>query len=378
MSAPGELRALSAIAEPDVAVITNVGPAHLGFFSSVDAIGDAKAEILEGLRPGGVAVLNGDDPRVRRVGERSGREVVWFGRDRRYDVSAENWRGTIFGMRFDLRLAGAHGRRGASPGGAAPRGQLPRGGRRGSPAGHRSRRDRRRRHADHGGATPGPGPASRRRRDPPRRLLQRQPRRRRGGPRDPRPRDRAQARRLPGRHARARGLGGGSSPRGGARLPRPRGRGGGRRPARRRRCWRGPAARGSLPAPSTTSPTRPQAAAAGRSCGPGTRCSSRDPAGCGWSASWTRSWRASARPMTEARCSTTSSITSTTRSRRSTWCGTSRSARRWRASRRSSWSSRSDPGRSNASGRSRSASTSAKRGRRGTRRRPERPRWAAS
>ena len=106
MSAAGELRALSAIAEPDVAVITNVGPAHLGFFASVDAIADAKAEILEGLRPGGVAVLNGDDPRVRRAGERSGRDVVWFGRDRRFDVSAENWRGTLFGMRFDLRLPG--------------------------------------------------------------------------------------------------------------------------------------------------------------------------------------------------------------------------------------------------------------------------------
>ncbi len=104
MSAPGELAALSRIAEPDVAVITNVGAAHLGFFPSVDAIADAKGEILEGLRPDGVAVLNGDDPRVRKVGERSGRRTVWFGRDRRHEVSAENWRGTIFGMRFDLRL----------------------------------------------------------------------------------------------------------------------------------------------------------------------------------------------------------------------------------------------------------------------------------
>lgn len=106
MSAPGELRALSAIARPDVAVITNVGPVHLEFFASVDEIAKAKAEILEGLREGGRAVLNGDDPRVRRIGLGWGGEIVWFGRDRRWDVSAEGWRGTAFGMRFDLRIGG--------------------------------------------------------------------------------------------------------------------------------------------------------------------------------------------------------------------------------------------------------------------------------
>jgi UDP-N-acetylmuramoyl-tripeptide--D-alanyl-D-alanine ligase len=106
MSAPGELRTLSAIAEPDVAVITRVAPVHLEFFPSVDAIAEAKAEILEGVRPGGTAVLNGDDPRLRRVGESWGGRVVWFGRDRRHDVSAERWRGTVFGMRFDLRVDG--------------------------------------------------------------------------------------------------------------------------------------------------------------------------------------------------------------------------------------------------------------------------------
>jgi UDP-N-acetylmuramoyl-tripeptide--D-alanyl-D-alanine ligase len=109
MSARGELRMLSAVAQPDVAVITMVAPVHLEFFASVDEIAEAKAEILEGLRPDGVAVLNGDDPRVRKIGERhqaSGREVVWFGRDRAYEVSAENWRGTVHGMRFDMRIAG--------------------------------------------------------------------------------------------------------------------------------------------------------------------------------------------------------------------------------------------------------------------------------
>jgi UDP-N-acetylmuramoyl-tripeptide--D-alanyl-D-alanine ligase len=106
MSAAGELRELSAIAEPDVAVITNVAPVHLEFFASLDAIAAAKAEILEGLRAGGTAVLNGDDPRVQRIGQGHAGRVVWFGRDRRHDVSAENWRGTAFGMRFDLLVAG--------------------------------------------------------------------------------------------------------------------------------------------------------------------------------------------------------------------------------------------------------------------------------
>ncbi len=106
MSAPGEIRVLTAIAEPDVAVITRVAPVHLEFFPSVDAIAEAKAEILEGVRPEGTAVLNGDDPRLRRIGEAWGGRVVWFGRARGHDVSAERWRGTVFGMRFDLRIDG--------------------------------------------------------------------------------------------------------------------------------------------------------------------------------------------------------------------------------------------------------------------------------
>ena len=106
MSAAGELRALSRTALPDVAVITNVAPVHLEFFASLDAIAEAKAEILEGLGASGVAVLNGDDPRLRRIGERHSGRVIWFGHDRRYDVSAEKWRGTAFGMRFDLVLGG--------------------------------------------------------------------------------------------------------------------------------------------------------------------------------------------------------------------------------------------------------------------------------
>jgi UDP-N-acetylmuramoyl-tripeptide--D-alanyl-D-alanine ligase len=112
MSAPGEIRALSALAEPDVATITRIAPVHLEFFPSVDAIAEAKAEILEGLRRGGAAVLNGDDPRVRAIGERFGGRVVWFGRDRRFDVSAgdermeEGPRASRGSGVFSLRVAG--------------------------------------------------------------------------------------------------------------------------------------------------------------------------------------------------------------------------------------------------------------------------------
>ncbi len=106
MSAAGELRELSKVARPDVAIITMVAPVHLEFFASVDAIAAAKAEILEGLDANGVAVLNWEDQRVRRIGEERKGRTLWFGRDRACDVSAENWRGTIHGMRFDLRVDG--------------------------------------------------------------------------------------------------------------------------------------------------------------------------------------------------------------------------------------------------------------------------------
>lgn len=106
MSAPGEIARLTRIARPDVAVITNVAAAHLAFFESLDAIAAAKAEILEGLRPFGAAVLNWDDERTRRIGQQHRGDVLWFGRDRMCDVSAENVRGSLNGTRFDLRVQG--------------------------------------------------------------------------------------------------------------------------------------------------------------------------------------------------------------------------------------------------------------------------------
>ncbi|HEX7969595.1 MAG TPA: UDP-N-acetylmuramoyl-tripeptide--D-alanyl-D-alanine ligase, partial [Stellaceae bacterium] len=67
MNHAGEIEALSRIVRPDVAVITTVEPAHLGFFRSVEAIADAKAEIFAGMEPRGAAVLNRDNPHFARL-----------------------------------------------------------------------------------------------------------------------------------------------------------------------------------------------------------------------------------------------------------------------------------------------------------------------
>ncbi len=89
MSGPGEIRRLVEIAEPDVRVWTNVAEAHAGFFPSIEAIADAKAEILTGASPDAVLVANAADRRVmRRVAGFPGR-VVTFGVDAEADVSAD-------------------------------------------------------------------------------------------------------------------------------------------------------------------------------------------------------------------------------------------------------------------------------------------------
>ena len=88
MSTPGELGGVSRLGRPDVAVFTNVRPAHLMNFSSVEAIAAAKAELLEGLVEGGLVVANRDDPRVAAIAESHDGPVVWFAVDSEADYRA--------------------------------------------------------------------------------------------------------------------------------------------------------------------------------------------------------------------------------------------------------------------------------------------------
>jgi UDP-N-acetylmuramoyl-tripeptide--D-alanyl-D-alanine ligase len=83
MSVPGEIDALAAVTEPDVALITNIGVAHAeGVGGGRAAIAREKGDLFEGLRESGVAIVNLDDDLVRAESRRSrGARVVTFGRN---------------------------------------------------------------------------------------------------------------------------------------------------------------------------------------------------------------------------------------------------------------------------------------------------------
>jgi UDP-N-acetylmuramoyl-tripeptide--D-alanyl-D-alanine ligase len=90
MNHAGELRTLVGIAEPDVRVWTNVAEVHTEFFGSLDAVADAKAEILENASATTLLVANADDPLVMaRVAGFAG-QVMRFGLDGRADVTARD------------------------------------------------------------------------------------------------------------------------------------------------------------------------------------------------------------------------------------------------------------------------------------------------
>ena len=100
----GEIAELARIAAPSIGVVTAVQPVHLARIGSLQAIERAKGELLEALPPDGRAILNADDPIVRRMGHRSVARQTTYGFDRDADVGAEAVESAgMAGMRFVLR-----------------------------------------------------------------------------------------------------------------------------------------------------------------------------------------------------------------------------------------------------------------------------------
>jgi len=90
MNHAGEIEPLVRMVQPHVAIITTVEPVHLEFFSGIEAIADAKAEIFEGLEPGGAVVLNRDNSQFARLQRRAKKlgisRIVSFGADKKSDA----------------------------------------------------------------------------------------------------------------------------------------------------------------------------------------------------------------------------------------------------------------------------------------------------
>lgn len=106
MSGFGEISRLTAIAQPQIAVITNIGVSHIENLGSQQGILKAKLEILEGLKPGGMIVLNGDDPLLREKRGKLDCRAVFYGMDAESDYCAENYKslgedGSSFSIKVD-------------------------------------------------------------------------------------------------------------------------------------------------------------------------------------------------------------------------------------------------------------------------------------
>ena len=114
MNHRGEIQRLAEIARPTVAVVTNVNPAHLENFTSVDEIALAKRELIESLSDEGTAVLNADDERVREFAKVHRGRTVTFGLDTEADFRAEPAE-SMSAAGVSFRLGGSAGSREAPP-----------------------------------------------------------------------------------------------------------------------------------------------------------------------------------------------------------------------------------------------------------------------
>jgi UDP-N-acetylmuramoyl-tripeptide--D-alanyl-D-alanine ligase len=105
MSSPThEIERLCRITPPDIGVELLVAPVHLEYLGTIENIAAAKAELIEGLKPGGTAVLNADDERVLRMRSLHDGPVLTFGIDNDADVMATGIDASSFGRsRFRLR-----------------------------------------------------------------------------------------------------------------------------------------------------------------------------------------------------------------------------------------------------------------------------------
>lgn len=104
---PGEIALLAEIALPIIGVITNIGTVHAERAGSQEAIYIGKAELVRAIPKDGVAILNMDDPMVKRMADETQARVFWYGLDPKADLWADEVEGMgLDGVRFRLHYQG--------------------------------------------------------------------------------------------------------------------------------------------------------------------------------------------------------------------------------------------------------------------------------
>jgi UDP-N-acetylmuramoyl-tripeptide--D-alanyl-D-alanine ligase len=110
MNHAGEIAALTRQVRPHVALITAIAPAHIENLGSIEAIADAKAEIFEGLEPGGIAIIPADSPHADRLAAKAAKHAlttIRFGRGEGADVRALDEAPVEAGTMVTAELPGA-------------------------------------------------------------------------------------------------------------------------------------------------------------------------------------------------------------------------------------------------------------------------------
>jgi UDP-N-acetylmuramoyl-tripeptide--D-alanyl-D-alanine ligase len=102
-NAPGEIAQLTAVARPDIGIVTCVAPAHLEGLGSVDGVAREKAALVQGLPKGGLCILNGDDAACRAMAALTSADVEFISVNRETDWFATDVQFHTLGTTFLLQ-----------------------------------------------------------------------------------------------------------------------------------------------------------------------------------------------------------------------------------------------------------------------------------
>lgn len=101
----GDIKEICDLVQPEIGILTSVGPQHLETFKTLDNVIDTKFELIDCLKEGGIAILNGDNPAIQtgmKTHKPAGVEMLTYGYEGEHPVMAKNIRFTGRGMAFTV------------------------------------------------------------------------------------------------------------------------------------------------------------------------------------------------------------------------------------------------------------------------------------